>query len=278
MQPEPDAGTGAGQALERGGGGDADHVLPWIGVERVRAGHLGDFDPRLVADLGLDEVAGTLEGQPQHVESGTEIGSGGRGENAYAIGHPVIIDDWRASSRLGRVGRRRVYSPASAGRFGALLPCGTLTHMIVRTNAVIVGAAVVACSTTIAAGMEPTAPSPQARGTELVDQFQRQLQNTRTRLNLTDAQVEQVGPILQAAFEARLEVLREYGIDLRADSGSTGRLGFFQARRLRRDLDGVQERTMDELDDVLTDAQLEEYEGLQEERREAMRERLRQRR
>ena len=126
--------------------------------------------------------------------------------------------------------------------------------------------------------MEPTAPSPQARGTELVDQFQRQLQNTRTRLNLTDAQVEQVGPILQAAFEARLEVLREYGIDLRADSGSTGRLGFFQARRLRRDLDGVQERTMDELDDVLTDAQLEEYEGLQEERREAMRERLRQRR
>ena len=151
-------------------------------------------------------------------------------------------------------------------------------EMNTRTNAAIVIAAAIACTTAIAAETEPTAPSPQASGAEPVEQFRRQLQNTRTRLNLTDAQLERVRPILQAAFAARLEVLREYGIDLRDGSGSTGGLGFFRARRLRRDLDGVQERTMDELDDVLNDAQLEAYEGLQEERREAMRERLRQRR
>lgn len=151
-------------------------------------------------------------------------------------------------------------------------------HMSTRTDAAIVIAAAIACTTTIAAETEPTAPSLQASGAAQAEQLRRQLQNTRTRLNLTDAQFEQVRPILQAAFEARLEVLREYGIDLRNGSGSTGGLGFFRARRLRRDLDGVQERTMEELDDVLTDAQLEAYEELQEERREAMRERLRQRR
>lgn len=150
--------------------------------------------------------------------------------------------------------------------------------MSTRTDAAIVLVALVACSTAIAAEMEPTAPPPQASGAEQTEQLQRQLQETRTRLNLTDAQAEQVRPILQAALEARLEVLREYGIDLRDDSGSAGRLGFFQARRLRRDLDSVQERTMDELDDVLTDTQLAAYEELQEERRETVRERLRQRR
>ena len=150
--------------------------------------------------------------------------------------------------------------------------------MSVRTSRVIVIVAVVACSTAISAETEPTASSLQAGGAEAVEQFQLQFQSTRTRLDLTDAQAERVGPILQAAFEARLEVLREYGIDLRDGSGSTGRLGFFQARRLRRDLDGVQERTMDALDDLLTDAQIEAYEELQEERREAIRERLRQRR
>ena len=147
-----------------------------------------------------------------------------------------------------------------------------------RTKAAMVITAAVACSTAIAAEMEPTAPSPQAGAVEAVEQFRLQFQATRTRLGLTDAQVERVGPILQAAFEARLEVLREYGIDLRDGSEPPGRLGFFRARRLRRDLDGVQERAMDALDDVLTDAQLEAYEELQEERREAIRERLRQRR
>ena len=150
--------------------------------------------------------------------------------------------------------------------------------MSTRTDAAIVLVALVACSTAIAAELEPTAPPPQASGAKQTEQLQRQLQETRTRLNLTDAQAEQVRPILQAALEARLEVLREYGFDLRDDSGSAGRLGFFQARRLRRDLDSVQERTMDELDDVLTDTQLAAYEELQEERRETVRERLRQRR
>ena len=150
--------------------------------------------------------------------------------------------------------------------------------MSTRASAAIIIVAAIACSAGLAAEREPTAPSPQAGGAEAVEQFRLQFQATRTRLGLTDAQVERVGPILQAAFEARLEVLREYGIDLRNGSESTGRLGFFRARRLRRDLDGVQERAMDALDDVLTDAQLEAYEELQEERREAIRERLRERR
>lgn len=150
--------------------------------------------------------------------------------------------------------------------------------MSTRTGSAIAIAAVIACPAAIGAEREPTAPSLQVNGAEPVEQFRRQLQDTRTRLDLTDAQAEQVEPILQAAFEARIEVLREYGIDLREGAEPAGRVGFFQARRLRRDLDAVQERTLDALDDVLTDAQLETFEELQEERREAMRERLRRRR
>lgn len=150
--------------------------------------------------------------------------------------------------------------------------------MNIRIRSAIVIAAVIACPAAMTAEREPTAPSRQASGVEPVEQFRRQLQETRARLDLTGAQVEQVVPILRAAFEARLDVLREYGIDLRDGSGPADGLGFFRARRLRRDLEGVQERTLDALDEVLTEAQLEAYEELQEERREAMRERLRQRR
>jgi hypothetical protein len=150
--------------------------------------------------------------------------------------------------------------------------------MSTRIRLAIAIAAVTFCPPAMAAEREPTAPSLQASGADPTAEFRRQLQNARARLDLTDAQVEQVEPILLSAFEARLEVLREYGIDLRDGPGSAGRLGFFRARRLRRDLDGVQERTLEALDDVLTEAQLETYEELQEERREAMRERLRQRR
>ncbi len=150
--------------------------------------------------------------------------------------------------------------------------------MSTGTGSAIAIAAVIACLAAIGAEREPTAPSLQANRAEPVEQFRRQLQDTRTRLDLTDAQAEQVEPILQAAFEARIEVLREYGIDLREGAEPAGRVGFFQARRLRRDLDAVQERALDALDDVFTDAQLEAYEELQEERREAMRERLRRRR
>ncbi len=147
---------------------------------------------------------------------------------------------------------------------------------IVETGAAI-AVAVVIWSAQPAAGM-PTTLAQEAGRAEQTELLGQRLEEVRTRLNLTDEQVEQVRPILKAGFDAMLEVLQEHGINLRDRPASTGRLGFLQLRQLRRDLDGVRAQTIKDLDDMLTDAQLEVYKEIQEENRQAMRERLRQRR
>ena len=149
----------------------------------------------------------------------------------------------------------------------------TRDHRIVA----IAIAAVVWCAAP-AAGNVSTALGQQESRTEQLEELRQRLEEARTRLNLTDEQVEQVRPILRAGSEALLGVLQEHGIDLRDRSGGADRLRFRQLRRLQRDLNAVREQTLEDLDEVLTDAQLETYKEIQEENRQAMRERLRQRR
>ncbi|MXZ72324.1 MAG: hypothetical protein F4Z04_12600 [Acidobacteria bacterium] len=138
-------------------------------------------------------------------------------------------------------------------------------------------AAVVWCASPAASNVS-TAPGQEEARAEQLEELRQRLEEARTRLDLTDEQVEQVGPILRAGSEATLGVLQEHGIDLRGRSGGANRLGFRQLRRLQRDLNAVREQTLDDLDEVLTDEQLEIYKEIQEENRQAMRERLRQRR
>lgn len=141
----------------------------------------------------------------------------------------------------------------------------------------IVIAAIVWC-TAPAAGNASTALGQEEARTEQLEELRQRLEEARTLLDLTDAQVEQVRPILRAGSEAILGVLQEHGIDLRDPSGGANRLGFRQLRRVQRDLNAVREQTLEDLDEVLTDEQLESYKEIQEENRQAMRERLRQRR
>ena len=144
----------------------------------------------------------------------------------------------------------------------------------------------VGAATTLAAVVTWLAPSaakaePPAQETDRAEQaeeFQQRLEEARTRLNLTGEQVKRVRPILRAGVEGLLEVLEEHGVDLRDRSGPAGRLRLLQLRRLQEDLDAVRRQTVKDLDDVLTDAQLEAYKEIQEENRKALRERLRQRR
>ena len=143
---------------------------------------------------------------------------------------------------------------------------------------VVIAIGAVAWCTAPAAGNVATAPGQDAGRTERLEAFQQRLEEARTRLDLTDEQIEQVRPILRTGFEARLDVLQEHGIDLQDRSGGAGRLGFRQLRRLQRDLNAVLEQTLEDLDEVLTDEQLETYKELQEENRQAMRQRLRRRR
>ena len=152
---------------------------------------------------------------------------------------------------------------------------------IVGIGAAVVVAGVV-WSGSPATGTATTAAQEADRAEQLDDgqleQLQQRLEEARARLNLSDDQVEQVKPILRAGFEALLEVFQEHGIDLEDRSGGGDRLRFRQLRSLQRDLNAVREQTVEDLGDVLNDEQIETYKEIQEESREAMRERLRQRR
>ena len=141
-----------------------------------------------------------------------------------------------------------------------------------------IGAAIVVAGGVWSGALSVDAATTAAQEGERAEQLRQRLEEARTRLNLTDEQVEQVRPILRGEFEAMLEVFEEHGIDIGDRSGSGRRLRFRQLRRLQQDLNAVREQTLEDLGDVLSDAQREVYQEIQEENREAMRERLGQRR
>lgn len=149
----------------------------------------------------------------------------------------------------------------------------TRDHRIVA----IVIAAIVWC-TVPATGNVSTALRQEEARTGQPEELRQRLEEARIRLDLTDEQIEQVRPILRAEFEALQGVLQEHGIDLRDRSGGANRPGLRQLRRLRRDLNAVLERSLEDLGEVLTDEQLETYKEMREENQQAMRESLRQRR
>ena len=116
-----------------------------------------------------------------------------------------------------------------------------------------------------------SAPDQQEAAPEQAEQVRERVQEMRLRLELTDEQIEAVTPILQTAAEATAEVLREHGID--PGEGGAGRMRPRQLRRLQGDLRPVRDRTLEQLAEVLSEAQLEEYRKIQEETRQALRRR-----
>ena len=110
-------------------------------------------------------------------------------------------------------------------------------------------------------------------------QFEEQLAETKARLNLSDEQIEQLTPILRSGFEAQMAVLKENGIDLQnEDPGSREKLGFRDARKLRKDMKAVRANTSDEVEKILSDEQFAEYKEIQDERQKKMREMIKERR
>ena len=98
---------------------------------------------------------------------------------------------------------------------------------------------------------------------------------TRSRLDLSDEQVEQITPILQSSFESRRAILMKYGIDIENRKPPAQKLGFRKARTLSKELERVSSSTSRKLDDILTKEQMSEYTTMQNERKSKMRERLR---
>ena len=122
-------------------------------------------------------------------------------------------------------------------------------------------------------------PATAAAEDDHAAQLEERLAETKARLGLTDEQIEQITPILEAGFEAQMAVLDRHGIDLEdRGTGESERIGFRAMRALRGDLQEVRADTLEELGDVLTDEQMAEYRKIQEERRAELRERIRERR
>ena len=83
----------------------------------------------------------------------------------------------------------------------------------------------------------------------------------QTRLRLTDAQMNEVRPIMQESAEQRLAVLRERGLGGPED---VEQLSFFRKMSLARDLKKVREGTERRMSRVLTHAQMDDFKEMQD--------------
>ena len=98
---------------------------------------------------------------------------------------------------------------------------------------------------------------------------------TKDRLDLSDEQVKKIEPILQSSYESQQAVLQKYGIDIESGEPPAHKLGFRKARAMGQELQTVRASTAEALEDILTKEQMREYETMQDERRNKMRERIR---
>lgn len=123
------------------------------------------------------------------------------------------------------------------------------------------------------------AVSPVSANAENVDreaaaeQIQQRVLEMKERLQITEEQAPVVQEILRQSAERRFAVLEKYGFG----DGERPSLSFREKRRLRGEINDVNEDTLNRLSEILTDDQLKEYKKIQEERRAEMRERLQSR-
>lgn len=119
----------------------------------------------------------------------------------------------------------------------------------------------------------PAAWSQEGRAAQLKDR----MAETKERLKLTDEQIEQLIPVLKSSFDAQMDVLEKHGIDLQnRDSGNQKKLRFREARKLKKDMDVV--RTLEQVEDFLSEEQFAEYKKVQDERKKKVREMIKGRR
>lgn len=136
-------------------------------------------------------------------------------------------------------------------------------------------AAMVAIAMTIAAMGTATAQTREQQVSEQQRaQIEQQLAEIRARLNLTAEQESQLQPILRASFEKRIAALEAYGLS--RDGGQ--RPSRQQLRALRGEMTRIREATEAQVGAVLDAGQMAEFRKIQDEMREQMRARIKERR
>lgn len=131
---------------------------------------------------------------------------------------------------------------------------------------------------TIAALLAVSVPgwADESAQTDKAAALEQRMEEARTRLALTDEQVEAVTPILEESWKKQAEILDKHGINLDAEQaeGDRKRPGLRKLRSLRGDMDAVREALLEDLSEVLDDEQIAEFKKMQDERRAEMREHL----
>ena len=115
----------------------------------------------------------------------------------------------------------------------------------------------------------PTTAVSQQDQVELAD-FQKQMQETAARLDLSEAQRAELEPILRARFQETERLLEQHGFDHRSGNPPGRR----QLLALSRDLRPLREQTDREVEAILSKEQMSEYHDIQEEQRAQMRAQL----
>jgi len=121
---------------------------------------------------------------------------------------------------------------------------------------------------------QDTASDEEAKTEEASERLRAQMAEIEERLQLTDEQKEEVRPILVETHNQRQAVLAKHGIDL-DDMESSDRPGRRTLRKMRGDMKDVNENASKQLQEILSEDQMDVWDEMQEERRTEMRKRLR---
>ena len=106
-----------------------------------------------------------------------------------------------------------------------------------------------------------------------LSQFKIRIQKTASRLALTEEQQAQLRPILEDHFDAQMAILDQYGLG--AGNRDGGRQPDFQTMRaLRNELDTNRTKIAKRLSGILSKEQMAEFETIQAERKQQIRETL----
>lgn len=117
----------------------------------------------------------------------------------------------------------------------------------------------------------PLSTANEDRAAELKER----MQEAQARLNLSDAQVDQMAPIMERAMQAQKEIMARYGIDPENRDGPGRQPSLREMRAMNQEMEVVRSDTRAALEPILTDAQMAEFQRMQEERKAQMRERVR---
>lgn len=105
-------------------------------------------------------------------------------------------------------------------------------------------------------------------------QAEKALAEAMKRLDLSDNQVEQIKPILESSGKAQRATLERYGIDPDSEPGGGKQLSMSEALALRKELEKVRTKTLDQLEGILSKEQMREFRKMQDEQRAEMKKRI----